>query len=243
MNNVDMKTIILFAVVALVASALSMLIMGAATLISLAPTAIIVGAMLTAVIVTAMMIIIMVAGYGVHSTQPADTAAGSASADFSVTDPLTRTMNRRGITIGIMDAMALGERYGNPLSVAKLDLDALANVNEKYGQEAGDRILAGVAAVLADALRMPDKIGRFDEDEFVLVMPQTRIDDAFMISDRLRALIEKQKFSVDGETAGITISAGVTEYQPGDDLESLFSRIQKGVDQSRESGRNTVTKV
>ncbi|MCG6974859.1 MAG: GGDEF domain-containing protein [Acidiferrobacterales bacterium] len=243
MNNVDMKTIILFAVVALVASALSMLIMGAATLISLAPTAIIVGAMLTAVIVTAIMIIIMVAGYGVRSAQPATSETASSSADFSVTDPLTRTMNRRGITIGIMDAMALGERYGNPLSVAKLDLDALAKVNEKYGQEAGDRLLAGVAAVLADALRMPDKIGRFDEDEFILVMPQTRIDDAFMISDRLRALIEKQKFSVDGETASITISAGVTEYQPGDDLESLFSRIQKGVDQSRESGRNTVTKI
>ena len=241
MNNVDMKTIILFAVVALVASALSMLIMGAAALISLVPTAIIVGAMLTAVIVTALMIIIMVAGYGVH---PAPSApAALASADFSVTDPLTRTMNRRGITIGIMDAMALGERYGNPLSVAKLDLDALASVNEKYGQEAGDRLLAGVAAVLADALRMPDKIGRFDEDEFVLVMPQTRIDDAYMISDRLRALVEKQKFSVDGETASITISVGVTEYQPGDDLESLFSRVQQGVDKSREGGRNRVTRI
>lgn len=241
MNNVDMKTIILFGVVALVASALSMLIMGAATLISLAPAAIIVGAMLTAVIVTALMIIIMVTGYGVRPAQSA--AAVSSSADFSITDPLTRTMNRRGITIGIMDAMALGERYGNPLSVAKLDLDALASVNEKYGQEAGDRLLAGVAAVLADALRMPDKIGRFDEDEFVLIMPQTRIDDAYMISDRLRALVEKQKFSVDGETASITFSAGVTEYQPGDDLESLFSRVQQGVDKSRESGRNTVTRV
>lgn len=241
MNNVDMKTIILFAVVALVASALSMLIMGAATLISLAPTAIIVGATLTAVIVTALMIIIMVAGYGVHPAPSAQ--AASASADFSITDPLTRTMNRRGITIGIMDAMALGERYGNPLSVAKLDLDALASVNEKYGQEAGDRLLAGVAAVLADALRMPDKIGRFDEDEFVLVMPQTRIDDAYMISDRLRALVEKQKFSVDGETASITISVGVTEYQPGDDLESLFSRVQQGVDKSREGGRNQVTRI
>jgi len=243
MNNVNMKTIILVAVVSLVASALSMLIMGAATLISLAPTAIIVGAMLTAVIVTAMMIIIMIAGYGIQSSEPTASADASSGADFSVTDPLTRTMNRRGITIGIMDAMALGERYGNPLSVAKLDLDALASVNDKYGQEAGDRILAGVAAVLADTLRMPDKIGRFDEDEFVLVMPQTRLDDAYMISDRLRALIEKQKFPVDGETARITTSVGVTEYRAGDDLESLFSRVQQGVDESRASGRNTVTRV
>jgi diguanylate cyclase (GGDEF)-like protein len=142
-----------------------------------------------------------------------------------------------------MDAMALGERYGNPLSVVKIDLDSLASVNEKQGKEAGDRILAGVAAVIADALRMPDKVGRFDEDEFVLVMPQTQIDDAFMIADRLRALVEKQRFDVDGETARITISAGVTEYQPGDDLESLFSRVQKGVDKSRDAGRNRVTRV
>jgi diguanylate cyclase (GGDEF)-like protein len=239
MNNVDMKTTILVAAISLVASALSMLIMGTATLISLTPTAIIIGAMLTAVIVTALMIVIMATGHGI---QPAPVAGGTG-ADFSVTDPLTRTMNRRGITIGIMDAMALGERYGNPLSVVKIDLDSLASVNEKQGKEAGDRILAGVAAVIADALRMPDKVGRFDEDEFVLVMPQTQIDDAFMIADRLRALVEKQRFDVDGETARITISAGVTEYQPGDDLESLFSRVQKGVDKSRDAGRNRVTRV
>lgn len=243
MNNVDMKTTIMVAAISLVASALSMLVLGTAALISLTPTSIIIGALLTAVIVTALMIVIMATGHGMQQPAPGSAAGAGTGADFSVTDPLTRTMNRRGITIGIMDAMALGERYGNPLSVAKIDLDSLASINEKQGKEAGDRILAGVAAVIADALRMPDKIGRFDEDEFVLVMPQTQIDDAFMIADRLRALVEKQHFDIDGETARITISVGVTEYQPEDDLESLISRVQQGVDKSREAGRNQVTRV
>ena len=243
MNNIDIKSIATIAAAALVASALALVILGNATLIPFTPTIVIIGSILTAVIVAVLMIIVMAIGHGGQAPMPSAGATSSAQADFSVTDPLTRTMNRRGITIGIMDAMALGERYGNPLSVAKLDLDMFSSINEKYGKETGDRMLAGVAAVLADALRMPDKIGRFSDDEFMLIMPQTRVDDAFMIADRLRKLVEQQEFDVNGATDKITTSVGVTEYAPGDDLESLISRVQQGVDKSRDAGRNTVTRV
>lgn len=243
MKNISIKTTASVAAIALVGSALSLIILGGATMIPLTPVAVIAGSVLTGVVAAVIMMVVMAAGYGGQPTVPSPETGPAAHADFSVTDPLTRTMNRRGITIGIMDAMALGERYGNPLSVAKLDLDSLSGINEKYGKDIGDRILAGVAAVLADALRMPDKIGRFGDDEFILVMPQTRIDDAFMIADRLRKLVEQQEFDVDGATDKITTSVGVTEYMPGDDLESLISRVQQGVDKSRDAGRNTVTRV
>jgi diguanylate cyclase (GGDEF)-like protein len=174
---------------------------------------------------------------------PAAPAAAAAPEDFSTTDPLTRTINRRGVDIAIMEAMALGERYGNPLCVTKIDLDELKQVNEKHGKEAGDRVLAGVAAVLTDALRMPDKVGRYDADEFIVVMPQTERADAERIAHRLCDLIAKQAFDVDGSETSITASVGVTQYHQGEDIEALLTRVQQGVDASRNAGRNRATAV
>lgn len=244
---IKVNTTLSIAAVSLVGSALSLSVMGAMALVPLTVTVIAFGAILTAisVVIGHLMVRGAVISAG-HNTIPEQTANESIAAsqpDFTVTDPLTRTPNRRGITIGIMDAMALGERYGNPLSVAKLDLDHLGSINEQYGNEVGDRILAGVAAMATDALRMPDKIGRYADDEFLLVMPETDIDDAYKIVSRVHHLIANYTFDVEGGSASITSSVGVTEYKQGDDLESLLSRVQKGVDASRSAGRNRVTRV
>ena len=127
--------------------------------------------------------------------------------------------------------------------IAKIDLDELKQVNEQFGNDTGDRVLAGVAAVVTDALRMPDKVGRYDDDEFVVVMPQTRRDDAERIARRLCGLIAEQEFDVDGSSTRVTASVGVTEYHQGEDIESLLTRVQKGVDASRDAGRNRATAV
>lgn len=236
--------ITLFAtVISLVASSVSLAVMGVMELVPFTATVIVYSAALTAVNVAIIVLVLTAAGHTARFLKTPNADPVSTRPDFSIIDPLTRTPNRHGITIGIMDAMALGERYGNPLSVAKLDLDHLDQINKTYGNEAGDRILAGVAAVTTDALRMPDKIGRYDDDEFILVMPQTNIDDAYRISDRLHKLIAEQKFEVDGGVTSITVSVGVTEYQQGDDLERLLSRVQQGVDESRSAGRNRVTQI
>ncbi|MFV1996693.1 MAG: GGDEF domain-containing protein [Acidiferrobacterales bacterium] len=231
------------AAISLIGSAVALAVMGLMSLVPLTITTIAYGSILTAVSVAIIIAVLAAAGYGAHPQQQASDTPALTKADFSVTDPLTRTPNRRGITISIMDAMALGERYGNPLSIAKLDLDHLDKINEKFGKLTGDRILAGVAAVITDALRMPDKTGRYADDEFILVMPQTEIGDACKITDRVHSLISEQEFDTDGSTSSITTSAGVTEYKQGDDLESLLSRVQKGVDASRSAGRNRVTRV
>jgi len=239
---IKVKTTLSIATISLVGSAVALIVMGAMALVPASFTIVAYGAILTAASVAVIVVLVLAAGHDFHAERTTSDTKSSGE-DFSVTDPLTRTPNRLGITISIMDAMALGERYGNPLSVAKLDLDHLDNINKKYGKDAGDRILAGVAEVITDALRMPDKTGRYDDDEFVLVMPQTEIDDAYKIVDRVNSLIAKQKFDLDGDSASITTSVGVTEYSQGDDLESLLTRVQKGVDDSRNAGRDRVTRV
>lgn len=239
------KITLIAVAISLVASTVSLTAMGAMALVPMAATVVGFGALLTAINVAIIVLALSAAGtFSASVSKTSDTTMSAETRpDFSVTDPLTRTPNRRGITIGIMDAMALGERYGNPLSVAKFDLDHLKKINKEYGNEVGDRILASIAAVVTDALRMPDKIGRYDDDEFILVMPQTEIDDAYMISDRLHKLIADQEFKAGNGTARITTSVGVTEYRQGDDLERLLSRVQQGVDESRNAGRNRVTRI
>ncbi len=241
------NTTLSIAVISFIGSALSLSVMGAMALVPFTITVVAFGAILTAISVAIGHLMVrgavISAGHDVLPKQKTKESATISKPDFSVTDPLTRTPNRRGITIGIMDAMALGERYGNPLSVAKLDLDHLDSINEKYGNEVRDRILAGVAAMATDALRMPDKIGRYADDEFLLVMPETGINDAYKIVNRVHHIIAEHAFDVDGGSASITTSVGVTEYKQGDDLESLLSRVQKGVDDSRSAGRNRVTRV
>lgn len=161
-------------------------------------------------------------------------------AEFSTTDPLTRTLNVRGITIGILDAMALGERYGSPLSVAKLAVTGLAEVESRYGKDTADRTRAMVASVVADALRMPDKVGRYAENDFIVVMPHTAINDAARISERLCKAVLDGSFDVDGGTVTIGADLGVTQYHQGEDIESILARVAKGVEAATRQGGNRV---
>ncbi|MGW8247588.1 MAG: GGDEF domain-containing protein [Acidiferrobacterales bacterium] len=165
------------------------------------------------------------------------------SEETTITDPLTGIMNRHGITISVLDAMSLGERYGHPLTIALLDIDHLRNLNIEYGRDFGDQVLATVAGIIADSLRMPDKVGRFMGQQFLIVLPHTDIEDAKAIADRTRALIADYDFDAGGQRVKLTTSVGVTQYQQNEDLEALLSRAGEGIEQARQSGRNKIAIV
>jgi len=177
---------------------------------------------------------------GTGSTGGDGQKAYAVSEETTITDPLTGIMNRHGITISVLDAMSLGERYGHPLAVALLDIDHLRNLNIEYGRDFGDQVLATVAGIIADSLRMPDKVGRFMGQQFLIVLPHTDINDAKAIAERTRALIADYDFDAGGQRVKLTTSIGVTQYQQNEDLESLLSRAGDGIEQARQSGRNKV---
>lgn len=166
--------------------------------------------------------------------------AYAVSEETTITDPLTGIMNRHGITISVLDAMSLGERYGHPLAIALLDIDHLRNLNIEYGRDFGDQVLATVAGIIADSLRMPDKVGRFMGQQFLIVLPHTDINDAKTIAERTRALIADYDFDAGGQQVKLTTSIGVTQYLQNEDLEALLSRAGEGIEQARQSGRNKV---
>jgi diguanylate cyclase (GGDEF)-like protein len=159
---------------------------------------------------------------------------------LAITDPLTRIMNRRGITVSVLDAMAQAERYGNPLAVAMADIDHFKQVNDTYGHEVGDKVLADIASVLSESLRMPDKVGRYGGEEFLVVLPHTTLAQARKIAERMRTAVGAWPFELGGKETSLTISIGLTEFQKGEDLEQLLSRVDRALYQAKAGGRNLV---
>ena len=169
--------------------------------------------------------------------------AESVAEDMSrlaITDPLTHIMNRRGITMGLLEAMAQAERYNTPLTVAMIDIDHFKQVNDEFGHKAGDRVLADLAAILADSLRMPDKVGRYGGEEFLIVLPHTNLTQGRKIAERIRAAVGVGRFSVGAKNAKLTVSIGLTQFQKGEDLEQLQSRADQALYEAKGGGRNQV---
>ena len=159
---------------------------------------------------------------------------------LAITDTLTRLMNRRGITVSLIDAMAQAERYDHPLSIAMADIDHFKSVNDSHGHEAGDKVLVEVASLLSEALRMPDKVGRYGGEEFLVVLPHTTLAAAKKIAERMRAAVDDWAFEHGGNKNHVTISIGLTQYRKGEDLEQLLSRVDQALYQAKSAGRNKV---
>lgn len=160
---------------------------------------------------------------------------------MAITDPLTRIMNRRGITVGLLDAMAQAERYRTPLTVAMADIDHFKEVNDTHGHEAGDRVLKDVAAILSDALRMPDKVGRYGGEEFLMILPHTSLTQGRKIADRIRASVSKWDFDLGAKKKiRLTISIGLCQFKSGEDLEQFLSHADKALYEAKKGGRNLV---
>ncbi|MDH3281699.1 MAG: GGDEF domain-containing protein [Gammaproteobacteria bacterium] len=150
-------------------------------------------------------------------------------------------LDERGITIKLIEMMALCGRYGNPLSVALVGVDHWARLKDQYGPEAAERAAGAIAEVLTEALRMPDHVGRLDEGGFLIVLPETTLRGARQIGERIRRAAAVTEVPVDPRRrVALTVSIGVSLFRDGDDLEQLLTRVQKVLAQAKTQGRNRV---
>lgn len=165
------------------------------------------------------------------------------SKEESQFDQLTQVLSRRAITVDLLETIAQSERYGNTMAIAMIDVDGLKKINDEHGNEAGDEVLKNVAAALTDALRLPDRVGRYRDEEFLIVLPQTGVTDAEKISERIRESVSL--LEVDGKNGSFsaTVSIGITEFIQGDDLGGILSRAEEAVAMAKSEGKNLVKTV
>ena len=118
--------------------------------------------------------------------------------------------NRQALLAYLFAEVERATRYGRPLCVAFVDIDHFKVVNDSYGHAAGDIVLRDVAQTLTENLRASDLIGRYGGEEFMLILTETDVEEAATLSEKLRELIERKRFSIEGNDAlSVTISIGI----------------------------------
>jgi len=159
---------------------------------------------------------------------------------LAMTDELTLAYNRRHF-MGLAEAQInKSRRYGQPLSLALMDLDHFKNINDNYGHSIGDKVLAGFASRLREKIRDFDVFARLGGEEFALIMPETDIEKAYQVTERLRQSIAGSPLDLgDGHLLSITFSLGLTDFKGGQDtLGSMLRRADHALYAAKNAGRN-----
>lgn len=158
----------------------------------------------------------------------------------AMTDLLTQLPNREAWQERLSFEFNRWKRYQYPLTVGVMDIDLFKRVNDSYGHKAGDRVLQLVAREIKNRVRNTDFAARFGGEEFVLLFPETRADDALAVMDKLRAHISALPFHFGGDPVTITFSAGLAAFVPDDTEETVFDRADRALYSAKDAGRNCV---
>ncbi|HEY9217808.1 MAG TPA: PleD family two-component system response regulator [Phenylobacterium sp.] len=165
------------------------------------------------------------------------------SLELAVTDQLTGLHNRRYMQ-GQLEALVRRAGHGGePVSTLLLDIDHFKKINDGYGHDVGDEVLREFAVRLASNVRAIDLPCRYGGEEFVVVMPDTKLADAERIAERIRLHVAGAPFrtSAEGDLLSVTISIGVAAAQhPADTPETLLKRADEALYEAKASGRNKV---
>ena len=140
------------------------------------------------------------------------TALQSAQ-EAATTDRLTHVANRPTLLADLFAEVERAGRYQRPLSIAFIDLDHFKAVNDTYGHEVGDMVLRGVAQVFRENTRQIDLVGRYGGEEFVLIFPETTVDEATEVAEKLRLQVMRQRFSGPAEDIAVSVSIGIAGGQ------------------------------
>ena len=162
--------------------------------------------------------------------------------DAATVDRLTGIANRPAILTMLFDEVGRAVRYNRPLSVGFVDIDLFKAVNDSHGHHAGDVVLRGVADVLRANVRATDMLGRYGGEEFMLILPETTIDDAAALAEKLRLLTSKARIRVDEQlTVSVTVSVGVVGGLGGNlRIDTLVRDADAAMYSAKSLGRNQV---
>lgn len=161
--------------------------------------------------------------------------------ELSLTDDLTDLGNYRFFCNALEREIERVKRNGSPLSLVMIDSDSLKYINDRYGHAIGDMHLIHLAEMMRAVSRKSDTLARYAGDEFMIILPNTRKEDAGIMAERLRARIENSPLSVDGSPVVATVSIGVASFpEAGSTVDELVNAVDTALYKAKRRGKNRV---
>ena len=152
-------------------------------------------------------------------------------------DKLTQIYNRLRLDEILGHELYRSTRYGTDFSVLILDIDHFKKVNDRFGHLVGDMVLVEIGNILKNNVRESDTVGRWGGEEFLIILPETKLADSMIVAEKIRAEVEKAKFP---EAKHITCSLGVATFRNGDNQDKLLFRADMAMYEAKNNGRNRV---
>ena len=153
-------------------------------------------------------------------------------------DTLTNVPNRLYYEQKIEEEFARWQRSNSSLVLAIWDIDLFKKINDSYGHKAGDRVLKTIAQLLNKQIRKSDFFARYGGEEFVMLLPDTKAEEALKLADNLRESIKNCSFHYQGEDVRVTVSCGISSFSRGDTVDQVFERADKALYAAKDQGRN-----
>ncbi len=157
--------------------------------------------------------------------------------ELSETDQLTGIANRRKTLEDIQRQIDLSNRYSHFFSIIYFDIDDFKLINDRYGHEAGDKVLIELSSLIKKQIRKTDFLGRWGGEEFILCSPETCLNDVEKMAALLKKKIQQHDFQLKRK---VSCSFGITSYQHGETLDDLINRADKAMYQAKQQGKDCI---
>jgi two-component system cell cycle response regulator len=164
--------------------------------------------------------------------------------NLTIRDDLTGLFNSRQFYSHISQEVDRSNRYFRPLSLILMDIDNFKLLNDTHGHLFGDKILSGMGDIIKSAIRMQDTAYRYAGDEFTIILPETELEMAIAVAERVRQAIENEtKVLSDPRPLKVTVSIGVVEYLTDEEIKNFVHRADSAMYASKKKGRNSISFV
>jgi diguanylate cyclase (GGDEF)-like protein len=161
--------------------------------------------------------------------------------EMATTDAVTGVNNRRQFETFLENELARATRYNHSLGMAMIDLDNFKDINDTYGHQAGDYILAELCRALKRGLRATEIISRYGGEEFAVIVPQADYEVTELVGEKIRSIVENHRFVYNGLMIPLTVSVGVALFpQMAIDRDSLVEMADKALYRAKRAGKNRV---
>lgn len=159
---------------------------------------------------------------------------------LAILDPLTHLFNRRGMLERIEHEWVRQQRNRGGLSFLLMDVDHFKRVNDEYGHETGDVVLLELAKHILQAIRKQDALARWGGEEFLLLLPDTTLEQAVVVAEKIKHMVALNPISHRGHQLTITLSIGVAAVEQDDEPDDTINRADKRLYAAKQQGRNRV---